>query len=59
MIDDLIVYRGEVDVFIVPNAGNNARVIGLLEAAAPPGITVLDRHRAIATIAVQGRRGRG
>jgi aminomethyltransferase len=54
VIDDLIVYRGEGDVFIVPNAGNNARVFGLLEAAAPPGITVDDRHRAIATIAVQG-----
>jgi aminomethyltransferase len=54
VVDDLIVYRGEGDVFIVPNAGNNARVVGLLEAAAPAGITVDDRHRAIATIAVQG-----
>jgi aminomethyltransferase len=54
VIDDLIVYRGEDDVFIVPNAANSAQVLGLLEAAAPDGIEVLDRHRAIATIAVQG-----
>jgi aminomethyltransferase len=56
VIDDLIVYRGESDVFIVPNAGNNDRVIGMLQAVAPDGIEVLDRHRAIATIAVQGPR---
>jgi aminomethyltransferase len=54
VIDDLIVYRGEDDVFVVPNAGNNAQIIAMLEAAAPAGIEILDRHRAIATIAVQG-----
>jgi aminomethyltransferase len=56
VIDDLIVYRGEGDIFIVPNAANSAHVLGLLEAAAPAGIEVMDRHRAIATIAVQGPR---
>jgi aminomethyltransferase len=56
VIDDLIVYRGEGDVFIVPNAANTAQVLGLLEAAAPAGIEILDRHREIATIAVQGPR---
>jgi aminomethyltransferase len=56
VIDDLIAYRGEGDVFVVPNAGNNDRVIGMLRAAAPPGIDIQDGHRAIATIAVQGPR---
>jgi aminomethyltransferase len=54
VLDDLIVYRGEDDIFLVPNAANSAQVLGLLAAAAPDGIEVLDRHRAIATIAVQG-----
>src|SRR5579875_3921299 len=56
VVDDLIVYRGEGDVFLVPNAANTATVLGLLRAAAPDGIEVLDRHREIATIAVQGPR---
>ena len=56
VIDDLIVYRGEDDMFVVPNAGNNERVVSMLQAAAPAGVEVRDRHRAIATIAVQGPR---
>jgi aminomethyltransferase len=58
VIDDLIVYRGEGDVFVVPNAANSARVLSLLEVAAPNGIEIIDRHRAIATIAVQGPKSR-
>jgi aminomethyltransferase len=54
--DDLIVYRAEDEVFLVPNAGNNARIVGMLQAAAPAGVEVSDRHLAIATIAVQGPR---
>jgi aminomethyltransferase len=54
VIDDLIVYRGREDVFLVPNAANSARVLDLLRAAAPDGLDIQDRHRAIATIAVQG-----
>jgi aminomethyltransferase len=54
VIDDLIVYRGEGDIFVVPNAGNNAHIIAMLRAVAPAGIEILDRHREIATIAVQG-----
>jgi aminomethyltransferase len=54
VIDDLIVYRGQDDVFVVPNAANTDHVLGLLKAAAPSGMEILDRHRAIATIAVQG-----
>jgi aminomethyltransferase len=54
VIDDLIAYRGEGDIFLIPNAENAPRVVALLSAAAPAGISVLDRHRDIATIAVQG-----
>jgi aminomethyltransferase len=56
VVDDLIVYRGEGDVFLVPNAENNARVVAMLQAAAPPGISILNRHREIAILAVQGPR---
>jgi aminomethyltransferase len=54
VVDDLIVYRGKHDVLLVPNAANAPAVLALLEAAAPDGMEVLDHHRAIATIAVQG-----
>jgi aminomethyltransferase len=54
VIDDLIVYRGQRGVFVVPNAANTGRILSLLEAAAPAGIEIIDQHRAIATIAVQG-----
>lgn len=54
VIDDLIVYRDEEEIFIVPNAANSPQVLGLLTDSAPEGIEVLDRHREIATIAVQG-----
>jgi aminomethyltransferase len=56
VVDDLIVYRGAHDIFLVPNAANTAEVLGRLRAAAPEGTEVLDRHREIATIAVQGPR---
>jgi aminomethyltransferase len=56
VVDDLIAYRGEGDVFVVPNAANTAQVLSRLEASAPAGIEILDRHREIATIAVQGPR---
>ena len=54
VIDDLIVYRGDDEVFLVPNAANSPRVLAALSEAAPHGITVEDHHRQIATIAVQG-----
>jgi aminomethyltransferase len=54
VIDDLIVYRGQHDVLLVPNAANAAKVLDLLRADAPDGIEVLDLHRELATIAVQG-----
>jgi aminomethyltransferase len=55
VVDDLIVYLvGPDEVLAVPNAANSAAVAALLRAAAPPGITVTDRHRELAVLAVQG-----
>jgi aminomethyltransferase len=57
VIDDLIVYlHGPDDVLLVPNAANAAEVLGRLDAAAPAGVTVTDRHREVAVLAVQGPR---
>jgi aminomethyltransferase len=56
VVDDLIAYRGEGDVFLIPNAGNTPAVLERLRADAPDGIEISDRHRAIATLAVQGPR---
>ena len=54
VVDDIIVYRGEHDVLIVPNAANTAEVLRRMRADAPDGIEITDQHRQIATIAVQG-----
>jgi aminomethyltransferase len=57
VIDDLIVYlRAEDDVFLVPNAANNAEVVRRLSAAAPHSVEVRNLHRDFAVIAVQGPR---
>jgi aminomethyltransferase len=56
VVDDLIAYRGEGDVFLIPNAGNTEKVLERLRADAPGDIQIEDRHRAIATLAVQGPR---
>jgi aminomethyltransferase len=56
VVDDLIAYRGDADVFLVPNAANTAEVLRRLRAAAPAGIEIEDQHRRIATLAVQGPR---
>ena len=54
-IDDLIVYlRSAFEVFLIPNAANTAAVVARLQAAAPEGIEVVDQHRELAVIAVQG-----
>ncbi|HSS68685.1 MAG TPA: glycine cleavage system aminomethyltransferase GcvT [Nocardioidaceae bacterium] len=56
VVDDLIAYlRGDDDVFLIPNASNTAEVVGLLEAAAPAQVDVVNRHRDFAVIAVQGQ----
>jgi len=57
VLDDVIVYRvGPDDVLAVPNAANAAHVADLLRAAAPAEITIADRHRDLAVLAVQGPR---
>jgi aminomethyltransferase len=55
VVDDLIAYLyGPDEVFLIPNAANTAEVVRRLAAAAPPGITVTDRHEEYAILAVQG-----
>jgi aminomethyltransferase len=55
VVDDLIVYlHGPDDVLLVPNAANAVEVLGRLADAAPPGVTVTDRHTEVAIVAVQG-----
>ncbi|HET7475817.1 MAG TPA: glycine cleavage system aminomethyltransferase GcvT [Dermatophilaceae bacterium] len=55
VVDDLIAYlHSPQEVFLVPNAANAATVAGLLRAAAPPGVSVTDRHQDYGVIAVQG-----
>jgi aminomethyltransferase len=57
IVDDLIVYlHGEDRVLLVPNAANTAEVVRRLAEQAPNGVTVADRHRDFAVLAVQGPR---
>src|SRR3954464_718290 len=57
VVDDLIAYlHGEERVLLVPNAANTAEVVRRLSAEAPEGVTVTDRHRDLAVLAVQGPR---
>ncbi len=57
VVDDLIVYlRSDEDLLVVPNAANCATVAALLEAAAPAGVSVVDRHTDFGVLAVQGPR---
>lgn len=55
VVDDLIQYLvSDEEVFLIPNAANTARVVELLQAAAPEGIAVSDEHERFGVIAVQG-----
>lgn len=55
VVDDLIAYYvSDDEIFLVPNAANNAAVVAALKEAAPDGITVTDQHRSYAVLAVQG-----
>ena len=55
VIDDIIVYRWSEDhALVMPNAANAATVIAALTKVAPAGITIVDQHRDIAVLAVQG-----
>ena len=55
VVDDLIAYyRGEDELFLIPNAANAADVVRRLAAAAPDGIEVRDLHEGFGVLAVQG-----
>ncbi|MFX0537319.1 glycine cleavage system aminomethyltransferase GcvT [Ornithinimicrobium sp. Y1847] len=55
VVDDLIAYlRSEDDVFLIPNASNNAEVCRRLREQAPEGITVEDVQDDFAIMAIQG-----
>jgi aminomethyltransferase len=55
VVDDLIAYyNDDADVFLIPNAANTAEVVRRLVAAAPEGVSVVDRHREFGVLAVQG-----
>jgi aminomethyltransferase len=57
VVDDLIAYlHSDDDVFLIPNAANTPEVVRILRAAAPAEVTVSDRHREYAVLAVQGPR---
>ena len=57
VVDDLIAYLyGPEHVFLIPNAANTAEVVRRLAEAAPPGVSVTDRHEEYAVLAVQGPR---
>lgn len=55
VVDDLIVYlEGASRLRLVPNAANAAAVVERLRAAAPATVSITDRHRDVAVLAVQG-----
>lgn len=55
VVDDIMSYLiSDEEVFLVPNAANNADVVALLSREAPSAITIENEHRLHATIAVQG-----
>ena len=55
VVDDLIAYvTGPDEVLLVPNAANAAAVAATLEATAPAGVVVADRHHDLAVLALQG-----
>ncbi|MGV0791071.1 glycine cleavage system aminomethyltransferase GcvT [Mycolicibacterium sp. XJ1819] len=55
VIDDLIAYYvSDDEIFLVPNAANNAAVVAALQEHAPDGLTITDEHRSYAVLAVQG-----
>ncbi|MGD8149801.1 glycine cleavage system aminomethyltransferase GcvT [Ornithinimicrobium sp. Y1694] len=55
VVDDLIAYlRSEDDVFLIPNASNNAEVCRRLREQVPEGVTVEDVQEDFAIMAIQG-----
>lgn len=57
VVDDIMSYlMSDDEVFLVPNASNNAHVVQVLRGHAPNGIEVANHHDDYAIIAVQGPR---
>lgn len=57
VVDDLIVYvSSDTDLHLVPNAANTPEVVRRLVAVAPDDVSIVDRHRDFAIVAVQGPR---
>ena len=55
VVDDMIIYRfGDEELFVIPNAANNAEVVRLLADEAPEGVEVVNEHGKHTIIAVQG-----
>jgi aminomethyltransferase len=55
VVDDMIAYLvGTDEVFLIPNAANTTEVVGLLTAASPQELTVINRHEDFGVLAVQG-----
>ena len=55
IVDDLIAYlHTDERVLLVPNAANTAEVARRLAEHAPEGVSVKDRHRDYAVLAIQG-----
>lgn len=55
VVDDVILYLGgPEEVLAMPNAANAAEVSRMLHAALPAEVTITDRHRETAVLAVQG-----
>ena len=55
VVDDLIAYlRSDEEIFLIPNAANNAEVVSRLQEAAPEGVDVENLHEDYAVLAVQG-----
>ncbi len=55
VVDDLIAYvTSDQEVFLIPNAANTTEVVRRLSVGLPDGITIENRHRDYAVLAVQG-----
>ena len=54
IIDDLVVYRGAMGLFVVVNASNREKDLAWMRQHAPDGVTVEDRTFELALIAFQG-----
>ncbi len=55
VVDDIMAYVvSDDEVFLVPNAANNARVVALLHEDLPAGLEVVDHHLDYVILAVQG-----